>query len=60
MENVLLTVDEIAKILRVHKSWVYARTRDKGPKRIPYIKVGKYCRFDADSVLEWIKNNQTA
>jgi excisionase family DNA binding protein len=56
----LLTVDELAESLNVPKSWVYSRTRETGPGTIPRIKVGKYCRFVLDDVLDWLKNqNQT-
>lgn len=48
----LLTLEEMAEILRVKKSWVYARTRDGS---IPHLKIGKYCRFELDKVLAWIK-----
>ena len=41
----LLTVEEIATILRVPKSWVYERTRRRGLERLPHLKLGKYLRF---------------
>jgi excisionase family DNA binding protein len=50
----LQTVDELAKILKVPKSWIYARTREKGTGSIPRIKVGKYLRFDIKQVLNWL------
>ena len=51
----LITVDELATMLQVPKSWIYDRTRNN---RIPYIKIGKYIRFDKDEIIEWIKNEQ--
>ncbi len=60
MNKNLLTVDELAASLSVPKSWIYSRSRETGPDAMPMIKVGKYCRFVLDDVLEWLKNqNET-
>jgi excisionase family DNA binding protein len=58
MEDVksFLTVDELAERLKVHKSWLYARTRERGPNTIPRVRVGKYIRFNFDEVVQWIKS----
>jgi excisionase family DNA binding protein len=49
----LLTVDDVAALLKVGRGWVYERTRrrktDRG-LRLPYLKVGKYLRFDPAAV----------
>lgn len=50
-----LTVDEMAAVLKVPKSWLYARTRQKGKDIIPMIRIGKYVRFEADSVITWVR-----
>jgi excisionase family DNA binding protein len=45
----LLTVDEVAALLKVSKSWVYEHTRARGTprsERLPHVKIGKYVRFD--------------
>ena len=47
----LLTADEVADMLRVDKSWVYAATRSG---RIPHIRLGRYVRFNEDAVTEWM------
>jgi excisionase family DNA binding protein len=52
----LLTVSEIAQTLRVPVSWVYGRTRRRGSERMPHIKLGKYLRFDLNTVSEWLKS----
>jgi excisionase family DNA binding protein len=54
--NDLHTVNELAQVLKVPKSWIYAKTRDTGPNSIPRIKVGKYLRFEIDQVLNWLKD----
>jgi excisionase family DNA binding protein len=54
----LLTVEEVAAILRVSKSWVYEHTRARGTprsERLPYIKVGKYLRFDVRALRAFIQ-----
>ena len=52
----LLTVRELAEELRVPVSWVYARSRQRGPGSIPRIKVGKYLRFEFEDVLMWLRS----
>lgn len=54
----LLTVDEVAAILKVSRSWVYEHTRSRGiprSERLPHIKVGKYVRFDARAVRAFLE-----
>lgn len=50
-----LTVNELAESLKVPKSWVYSRSREKGPSAMPRIRMGKYLRFELDKVLDWLK-----
>ena len=58
MNQDLLTVTELAKDLKVKKSWVYSRTRVKGKKAIPCLRVGKYIRFRSEEVLKWLKASE--
>jgi len=54
----LLTVDEVAALLKVTSSWVYEHTRSRGtPKseRLPHVKIGKYVRFDARVLRAFIE-----
>ena len=54
----LLTVDEIATLLKVSRSWVYEHTRSRGlprSERLPHIKVGKYVRFDPCAVRAFLQ-----
>ena len=60
MNQNILSVDELSKSLNVPKSWVYSRTRETGPDAMPSIKVGKYCRFILDDVLDWLKSQNEA
>jgi excisionase family DNA binding protein len=53
----LLTVDDVAVLLKVSKSWVYEHTRSRGmprSERLPHIKIGKYVRFDVRAVREFL------
>jgi excisionase family DNA binding protein len=49
----LLTIEELAKILKVKKSWIYDRTRI--PDSIPTIRIGRLIRFNLDEVLLWLE-----
>lgn len=52
----LMTLEELAQRLKVRKSWVYARTREKGPGSMPRLKAGKYLRFQERAVVEWLRD----
>jgi excisionase family DNA binding protein len=54
----LLTVDDIAALLKVSKSWVYGHTRLRDTprgERLPHIKIGKYVRFEATAVRAFLE-----
>ena len=53
----LWTPEILASYLGVPVSWVYKRTRKNGPELIPHVKLGKYVRFDPESVAfqEWLE-----
>lgn len=55
MNYKLISVIELSEQLGVPPSWVYARTRIKGPESIPCIRVGKYCKFQIEKVMEWLE-----
>jgi excisionase family DNA binding protein len=50
----LLTVEDVADLLRVPPSWVYERTRKRSVDRIPGFRLGKYWRFREADVLAWL------
>ena len=54
----LLTVQEVAKKLRVPVSWVYERTRRRGIEKMPHLKLGKYLRFRYSEIHEWINKQR--
>ncbi len=51
----LLTANDVARMLKVPVSWVYERTRRRGFDRLPHFKLGKYLRFSAQAVLDWLQ-----
>jgi predicted DNA-binding transcriptional regulator AlpA len=53
----LLTVEDVAALLKVSRSWVYEHTRSRGTtrtERLPYIKIGKYKRFHPHAMREFL------
>ncbi len=53
----LLTVDDVAALLKVSKSWVYEHTRAAAhsrTERLPHIRIGKYLRFDPHAVRTFL------
>ena len=53
----LLTVDEVAALLKVSRSWVYEHSRRRGTRRsgrLVHVKVGKYVRFERRAVREFL------
>jgi excisionase family DNA binding protein len=57
MDN-FLTIDELAKKLKVPKSWLYRRTMEKGSDSIPHFKIGKYLRFSEADIFAWIEKKR--
>ena len=56
----LLTVNDAARFLRVTVSWVYEHTRDDAADRLPFVKLGKYVRFDRTDLREFIDAKRKA
>ena len=54
----LLTINELADLLKIPVSWIYSRTRIKSEESIPCVRIGKYARFDECEELEWLKRQQ--
>ncbi len=48
----LLTVEELADVLRVPRSWVYDRT---SRELIPHLHAGHYVRFSLPDVLGYLE-----
>jgi excisionase family DNA binding protein len=50
----LLTVHDAACLLNVSVSWVYEHSRDDAQDRLPFVKLGKYIRFDRADLRAYI------
>jgi excisionase family DNA binding protein len=57
-ERSLLTVEEVATLLKVPPSWVYDHTRRRAGDRIPGFRLGKYWRFREADVMAWIERQR--
>jgi excisionase family DNA binding protein len=48
----LLTAEDVARLLRMTPSWVYAQTRRY---RIPHLRLGRYVRFRREALQVWMR-----
>lgn len=53
----LLTIEEVAKILKVKPAWLYTAAQ-RGD--VPRVKVGKFVRFRESELNAWIAKGGTA
>ena len=56
----ILTVQEVAEMLRVPVSWVYEHIRRNACDRLPHFKLGKYVRFRASAITAWLAQRSGA
>jgi len=50
--DALLTAEEVAALLQVTSSWVYAETRGH---RIPHLRLGRYVRYRRSTLERWME-----
>ena len=56
----LLTVDDVARLFKVSRSWVYEHVRPRNLRdRLPHIKLGKYVRFEITAVREYVRRKRS-
>ena len=53
--NVLMTVAEVARYLRVPMGWVYQHARPGRRNHLPSLRIGKYRRFRIAEVNRWLE-----
>ena len=63
MEQTILTIDEVAAMLRVSKRAVYEYTSDRGRERMkhnpfPVLRLGSTVRFVREDILAWISRQK--
>ena len=56
----LLTVEEVAALLKVKPSWVYERIRARRGEKLPHVKLGHYVRFERAAVEEFVRRQRKA
>lgn len=47
----LLTAEDVAALLGMGTDWIYTQVR---ADRIPHVRLGRYVRFRAESIEQWI------
>jgi predicted DNA-binding transcriptional regulator AlpA len=61
--DLLLTLDEVAELLKLEPSSVYSLTRARSKSRphpLPVIKIAKKLRFRRSSVLAWLADMEAS
>ena len=54
----LLDVKGAAELLNVPESWIYQHGRARAEQRLPHFKLGKYIRFSAKALLQWLETRR--
>jgi len=54
MSKNLLTLQELSEYLHIKESTIYQWTH---LRKIPYIKLGRFLRFDEEQVTAWLNEN---
>ena len=58
-DDALLTVHDTARLLKVSVTWVYEHVRPDTDDRLPFLKLGKYLRFDRRDLQTYIDTKRT-
>ena len=53
-DDALLTVQDTARLLKVSVTWVYEHVRPDAEDRLPFVKLGKYLRFDRRDLRTYV------
>ena len=53
-DDALLTVQDTARLLKVSVTWVYEHVRPDAEDRLPFVKLGKYLRFDRRDLRAYV------
>jgi excisionase family DNA binding protein len=56
LEDPLLTVDDVAKMLGISSAWVRQHSCGLRRPEIPSVKLGKSVRFRRQKILDWIES----
>lgn len=55
----ILTLPELAALLKVSERWCYEKTRSRCLTPLPCFRVGRYLRFDWLDVSGWLRQQST-
>jgi len=55
--DLVLTVSEVARLLKVPKSWVYDHVRPSARPLLPHVKLGKYLRFRRRDIEDFLSRD---
>jgi excisionase family DNA binding protein len=58
--DAVLTLEEVASLLKLEPSTVYSLTRARSKSPIPHIKIARKLRFRRSSVLAWLSDLEGA
>ncbi len=54
-DDELLTVEEVAQLLKVPASWVYEHCGKQVSDPLPHVKLGKYLRFSRSDLTRYLE-----
>jgi hypothetical protein len=57
-EDSLLTPEDVARRFQVPVSWVYGCCRPRTKNPMPFIKVGRYLRFEEEAVRLYLEKQK--
>jgi predicted DNA-binding transcriptional regulator AlpA len=55
----VLTVEEVAALLRVTTNWVHEKCRARARDPLPHRNVGRYLRFRRSAIIAWFNRAAT-
>ena len=60
LDDDLMTVQEVAEMLKVKVSWVYDRISNEHHDPLPHLRLGRYIRFERTLVLQFLQRQRKA
>jgi excisionase family DNA binding protein len=52
---VFITPEDVAQLLGVSLGWIYAKSRRRQRDPLPCLRIGRYLRFERDTVIAWAR-----
>jgi predicted DNA-binding transcriptional regulator AlpA len=54
--TIFITPEAVAELLGTSLAWVYAKSRSRQRNPLPVLRIGRYLRFERDSVIAWARS----